>query len=208
MKAYLLRPMPHGSNQLPFFLKHNRIAIGYPLKSDLRSISYSEIRQRLKAKGWQKGTGNVFRMLETFAIGDLVVVPDDNQRDVYLCKIKSDYDYDPQLDEDKDGSGFPHFRHVEWYFNKTPINRGQLPEPLLKSLQFPGTSADLSKHLDLILPLVGLSKEETVNDEDILQAERIQRLKTQALDVLEEIMNGENKTEALKAAQIILGLNE
>lgn len=206
MNAFLLRPMPHGSNQLPFFLKHNRIAIGYPLKTDLRLISYSEIRQRLKAKGWQKGTGNVFRMLEIFAVGDLVVVPDDNQRDVYFCKIKSDYDYDPQLDEDKEGSGFPHFRHVDWLLNKTPINRGQLPEPLLKSLQFPGTSADLSKHLDLILPLVGLSREETVNDEDTHQAERLRRLKTQALDVLEEIINSEDRTDALKAAQIILSL--
>ncbi len=207
MKAYLLRPIPHGSNQLPFFLKNNRVAIGYPIKSDLKKISYSEIRERLKSQGWEKGIGNVFRMLETFSIGDILVVPDDNQRDVYFCKVKSDYDYDPQLDEDKKGSGFPHFRHVEWLFDKTPINRSQLPEPLLKSLQFPGTIAELSKHLDLILPLVGLSKEESAKAED-LQAERIQRLKNQALDVLEEILNGDNKIEALKAAQIIIGITE
>ncbi|NIK80533.1 putative Mrr-cat superfamily restriction endonuclease [Paenibacillus castaneae] len=208
MNVYLLRPIPHGSNQLSFFLKHNRIAIGYPLQTDLRLISYSDIRQRLKAKGWEKGSGNVFRMLETFGVGDLVLVPDDNQRDVYFCQVKSDYDYDPKLDEDKAGSGFPHYRHVEWFFNKTPINRSQLPDPLLKSLQFPGTSADLTKHLDLILPILGLSKDETISDEDVLQADRLQRLKSEALDLIEKILNGEDRTEALKAAQIILSLKD
>jgi restriction system protein len=204
--VWLLRPMPHGTNQMQYFLERNRIAIGYPVGESLAGLSNEEIRNNLRAvhRDWESGIGNVDRLVRFMKVGDIVVVPDENSRDVYLAKISSDYIYESSLDINQSGSGFPHQREVSWFFDKKPLSRGDLPEALLKSLRFPGATADLSKHLLLVA--------EIINDPSLVEQNQnsdpsYDRLYERALEVLEEALNSSDIVTSLKAAEIILRYN-
>lgn len=133
--------------------------------------------------------------------GDLVVVPDENGRDVYFAEIISDYIYEQHLDVDQEGNGFPHQREVRWFFDKQPVIRNELPEALLKSLRFPGATAELTKHLPLIAEIIG--------DADLIGIElqpniNIGHLTEKAIQVLEEALNSPDVNVSLQAADIVL----
>ncbi len=51
-------------------------------------------------------------------VGDYVIVPDDNKRDVYFGEITSSYMYDPQVDKPNDGF-YPHQRKVSGFSIKS-----------------------------------------------------------------------------------------
>lgn len=192
-RVWLVRPLPHGSNRMKEFLNQNMIAVGYPVKSDLSNSSYTEIRSLLEEHGWGEGIGNVNALVHAMNIGDIVVVPDDNKKDVYFGKITSDYVYVESLDEDKVTSGYPHQRKVEWYFDKKAFLRSELPEELRGSMRYPGTIADLTKHHEPIMKLIG----EPSYREDA-------SLEQKAKMVLEELLQSDNPEHRLKAAEIIL----
>jgi restriction system protein len=197
--GWMVRPMPHGMNQMRYFLDNNRIAVGYPIGQELSQYNNADIRKLLKQRGWEGGIGNVIRLVHQMRPGHLVVVPDDNGRDVYFGKIVSDYLYEASLDVDQKGSGFPHQRQVEWYFDKNPISRSELPDALLKSLRFPGTVAELTKHLPIIAELVGETEAEAVvggiENEDLFQ---------KAIHVLGSALDSKDIEISLRAAEIVL----
>lgn len=201
IRVWLLRPIPHGSNQMKYFLDNNRIAVGYPVGGSLTNLSNEELRAKLRAieSSWESGIGNVERLVRFMKPGDLVVVPDENARDVYFAEISSDYIYEPALDVNQDGSGFPHQREVRWFFDKQPIMRNELPEALLKSLRFPGATADLTKHLPLIAEIVGFSSAEPDQTDS-----NIEHLINKALQVLENALDNPDVSISLQAADIIL----
>ncbi|WMT41180.1 hypothetical protein RE628_00730 [Paenibacillus sp. D2_2] len=204
-KLWLLRPMPHGTNQMQYFLDNNRIAVGYPVGGSLENLSNDELRERLrnapKNQNWESGIGNVERLVRFMNSGDLVVVPDENARDVYLAEINSNYIYESHLDVDQDGIGFPHQRGVKWFFDKQPVLRNELPEALLKSLRFPGATADLTKHLPLIAEIIG---DTDLIDSEQLPGPNVEHLIDKAIQVLEEALTSQNVTVSLRAAEIIL----
>jgi restriction system protein len=204
--VWLVRPIPHGTNQMRYFLVENRIAIGYPIGEDLSGYTHGEIRKLLVKKGWETGIGNVIRLVHQMREGDIVVVPDDNARDVYFGKITSDYIYVSELDVDMDGSGFPHQRAVEWYFGKNPVSRSELPEALLKSLRFPGTVAELTKHLPLVAEIIGeldfIAPEEEQQPSEVI--EMPSSLYEKSIQVLGRLLESDDPQIALRAAEIVL----
>ncbi|MYL73068.1 hypothetical protein GLW00_19825 [Halobacillus litoralis] len=192
-RIWLVRPLPHGSNHMKDFLSENIIAVGYPVGEPLSGCSYSQIRSLLKDNGWEEGIGNVNTLVHGMSVGDIVVVPDDNKKDVYFGKITSDYQYVEELDENIPESGYPHQRKVEWYFDKKPLLRSELPDELRGSMRYPGTIADITKHHEHVFKTI---KDPSLNTESTLEQK--------AKKVLEEMLNHEDPEIKLKAVEIVL----
>ncbi|MBP1950055.1 restriction endonuclease [Virgibacillus litoralis] len=192
-RVWLVRPLPHGSNHMKDFLSENIIAVGYPVGEELTNCNDNQIRSLLKEHGWEVGIGNVNTLVHAMNVGDIVVVPDDNKKDVYFGKITSDYQYEKELDENKPGSGYPHQRQVEWYFDKKPLLRSELPDELRGSMRYPGTIADITKHHEHVFKTI---KDPSLNSESTLEHK--------AKKVLEEMLKHENPEVKLRAAEIIL----
>ncbi|WP_256816078.1 restriction endonuclease [Cytobacillus sp. Bac17] len=195
VNVWLVRPLPHGTNHMQDFLKHNRIAVGYPVGKNLTNLDYSQIRQLLEQHSWEEGIGNVNTLVNVMNDGDIVVVPDDNKKDVYFGEIDSDYIYEPLLDKNKAGSGYPHQRSVKWFFNKKPLLRSELPDELKGSMRYPGTIADLTKHYEIIMNVIYGDK---------VKNEIHETLEQKALSVIEELLDSTDPEIRLKAAEVIL----
>lgn len=69
--------------------------------------------------------------------------------EIYFAEITGDYKYDPIKDNNNDG--YPHQRDIRWLAG--PISRDDLPMELRKSLRVHRTTADFSKHYDVIKAL-------------------------------------------------------
>lgn len=193
VNVWLVRPLPHGTNHMKEFLQQNRIAVGYPVGKNLVGLNYDQIRELLQKRGWEEGIGNVNSLVHGMKIGDIVVVPDDNKKDVYIGRINSHYIYEDSLDKDEAGSGYPHQRSVEWYFNKQPLLRSELPEELKGSMRYPGTIADLTKHYEIILGVINGDNKQSNSS-----------LEEKALQVIKEYLDSEDPLLRLRAAEIIL----
>ncbi|WP_026801332.1 restriction endonuclease [Pontibacillus halophilus] len=192
-RVWLVRPLPHGSNHMKDFLSENIIAVGYPVGENLEKCNYNQIRSLLKGHGWEEGIGNVNTLVHAMNPGDIVIVPDDNKKDVYFGKIISDYQYVEEFDEDKPESGYPHQRKVEWYFNKKPLLRSDLPDELRGSMRYPGTIADITKHHAHVFNTI---KDPSLNSDSTLEQK--------AKRVLEEMLHHNDPEVKLRAAEIIL----
>ncbi|MEK4566399.1 hypothetical protein MKX54_17150 [Alkalihalobacillus sp. FSL R5-0424] len=194
--AWLLRPLPHGNEAMQDFLDRDFVAVGYPLGLDLSDKTDEELKKLLEPKGWGEGFNNLKIVVKSMKSGDLVIVPDTNKKDVYFGTIESDYVYISRLDEDKDGSGYPHQRKVKWLFDKAPFPRLNLPEEIKSSLRYPGGVADISKHYEALSKLVaGDTNTKSSLDE-------------KALSILEELLDHENDEIRLNAAIGILNYNK
>lgn len=179
--VWLLRPKPHGTDQMNYFLQNNRIAIGYPVGQSLEDCNSYEIKKLLEQHDSVSGLSNVNILVREMKKEDLVVVPYESK--IYFAEVTSDYEYVKEFDEDVEGSGFPHQRVVEWAFNKQPISRNDLPTALRDSLQYPGAVASLTKHLDIVLEIMNQSEQHLQFDEELNKA------KQNALNFLIEIVN-------------------
>ena len=193
--VWLFRPLPHGTNQMKYFLDNNRVAVGYPVGENLENARVNEVNRLLINKSWSEGYNNLLAVVkpDMIKINDILIVPDDNKKDVYICQVISNYIYEAALDVDKEGSGFPHQRAVKWFFNKEPLVRSELPEQLRASLRYPGTIADLSKHYNVIMNLV--------------KGERVEggsSLEEKALQIIEHYLDSDDPILRLRAAEIIL----
>lgn len=194
---WLVRPMPHGTNQIKYFLEKNRIAIGYPLRKQLDKVDYEEIRSLLTQYGWEEGVGYVNTFVHLMKIGDKVVVP--NNKVVFIGELVSNYIYEPLLDKDEADSGFPHQREVKWYFGKKPILRSDLSKELKASMRFPGAVADLTKHREVINMLLSKEPEKEIKD--------LSSLEVKAINVIRELLESDDPEIRLKAAALVLNNN-
>lgn len=192
---WLLRPLPHGTDHLDNFLEHNFIAVGYPVGETFKDCSYNDIRKLLAKFHWEEGLGNVNILVKDMKIGDLVVVPSTNKKDIYFGEITSDYVYNKDVDQDLEGSGYPHQREVKWIFDKKPLLRTDLPNELRSSLRYPGAVADLTKHVAIVEKLINGGISETMDS-----------IEAHAISVVEELLESDNEEIRLKAAQVILSL--
>ncbi|MCU7766489.1 hypothetical protein [Priestia megaterium] len=193
--VWLFRPLPHGTNQMKYFLDNNRVAVGYPVGENLENALTSHISSLLVKNKMSEGYNNLLAVVkpDIIKINDFLVVPDDNKKDIYICQVMSNYIYEAALDVNEEGSGFPHQRAVKWFFNKEPLVRLELPEQLRASLRYPGAIADLSKHYDVIIELV---KGESVEGRSSLEEK--------ALQIIEQYLDSEDPMLRLRAAEIIL----
>ncbi len=206
--AWIMRPKPHGTDQMKYFLEKNRICIGYPVGKSLQSCNYDDLKRILveeDTKNQQKGKetklinglSNVNILVRDMKPHDIVVVPHGN--DIYFAIIVSDYIYEKVFDEDRLGSGFPHQREVEWLFGGKPRSRNELPTEIRKSLQFPGTAANIKKHVSVLEKfLYGVdSTQNNLESNDV---------RDDALKVAELILTALDSTtdQRLKAAELIL----
>lgn len=60
-------------------------------------MSYENIRFILDKFNWEDGLGNVNILVNLMKKGDIVIVPDNNKRDIYFAEIISDYKYEKSL---------------------------------------------------------------------------------------------------------------
>lgn len=155
-KAWLVRPYPHHHDisRMSEFLANNFFAIGWPHIGSLANQSREQIKRILEGNPYNLRSlqlGNAYATIDIVVnqmnIGDLVLLPDGD--DIYFAKITSDYQYDPA--KDNDSEGYPHQRKVSWLHG--PISRSQLPDNLRNSLKVHRTTADLSRHYDIIKAL-------------------------------------------------------
>ena len=192
--VWLLRPLPHGYNRLSEFLSKNIIAVGYPAKQTFKGLSYSDLRKILVNEDWEEGIGNVNILVNSMSVGDLVLVPATNKKDIYIGKITSEYNHVSNLDDPEDPSGgYPHQRTVSWYFDKQPILRSDLPDELRSSLRYPGAVADITKHYTLVEKLINGE----TNDEQ-------KDLEDRAWKVIEDLLESDDENIRLQAATFIL----
>lgn len=189
---WLLRPLPHGTDHLENFLKTNFIAVGYPVGEDLSDFSFNDMRTILSKNDMEEGIGNLHSLVKGMSIGDVVVVPSTNKKDIYFAEIESDYIYDNTVDKNVEGLGYPHQRKVKWLLNKQSILRSELPDELRGSLRYPGAVADLTKHAQLIEQLIN----GTITE--------VTALETDAIDVIKELLNSKDDSIRLKAAELVL----
>jgi restriction system protein len=192
VNVWLLRPLPHGTNHMKDFLEDDFIAVGYPVGMELSQYDYGQIRKILRQHNMEEGIGNVNILVHEMQKGDYVIVPDDNKKDVYVCRVASDYHYVQNLDIDEKGLGYPHQRKVEWLFDKKALLRSELPEELKGSMRYPGAVADLTKHYDVI--------KKVINGTPVIDTP----LEERAFEVVKEMLNSKDPHLRLKAAEIIL----
>lgn len=164
LKAWLVRPLPHGTNRIQEFKSNNIIAVGWPLIGDLTGKSRSQIKLILQGQPYNYSSlklGNAYAtvdiLVNQMSEGDLVLIP--NNDDIYFGKIESNYVYDTT--KDSDDEGYPHQRKIKWL--NGPVSRTQLPDALRSSLKVQRTTADLSKHYSIIKAL----SEGTIPDDAI-----------------------------------------
>ncbi|MDD0820049.1 hypothetical protein BUE63_24025 [Bacillus sp. MB353a] len=191
--AWIIRPIPHGNNRMKQFLDDNFIAIGYPTGVSFKNLSYDDIRGVLEKKNWADGIGNVNLFVKKMRVGDFILVPDDNKKDVYIGVIESEYYHDSKVDKPNEGF-YPHQRKVKWLFNKNPLLRSELPDDIRGSLRYPGTIANITKHITIIEELLNTGKNNNPKN----------NLLEKALKVLEELLEDNNSEIRLKAAEIIV----
>lgn len=152
IKVWMLRPSPHNINRIREFHNQNIIAIGWPELNSLVGKTKEQIKVALvphplnyTTSQLAIATSTVNSFVNEFRVDDIVVLPDED--DVYFCKIKSDYYYDPS--KAGQSEGYPHQRKIEWIMG--PTRRDDIPIPLRKSLRAPRALADLSHHSTLVL---------------------------------------------------------
>lgn len=194
--VWILRPMPHSINRMKQFLDEGFVAIGYPTGTSFKRKRYEEIRELLDQEGWSEGIGNVNSFVLMMNVGDYVIVPDDNKKDVYIGEVMGDYYHDPSVDRPNEGS-YPHQRKVSWFFDKKPLLRSELPEELRGSLRYPGTVANITKHRSVVEGLIQI--ESTPHQPDTSQP-----LLTKAITVLEELLEDANAEIRLRAAEALV----
>lgn len=151
MNAWLVRPIPHGTNRINEFRTQNIIAIGWPKIGDLTGLSREELKTLLNGPPYELDgleLGNAYATIDIFVnqmnIGDTVLVA--NGDDIYFAEITSDYQFDISVDPD----GFSHQRQVRWLSN---TSRKELSKELRSSLKVHRTTANLSHHVDEIKAL-------------------------------------------------------
>lgn len=157
-KVWLVRPKPHNINRMREFLSDNIIAIGWPELSSLVGKTKDDIHTELVPHPLNytpvqlgAATSTVNRFVNEMRVGDIIVVPDDDN--IYFCKLISDYFFDQT--KSAPSEGYPHQRKVEWLLG--PVRRGAIPEAVRISLRAPRTLIDLSNHQSVVSDYLGLS---------------------------------------------------
>lgn len=79
----------------------------------------------MKTGAFPTSAGMLFRFIYEIQIGDIIVYPSKNDRQVYIGEIKSNYKYAPNVEK-----SYPNMRSVEWLKNipRADMSQGALYE--------------------------------------------------------------------------------
>ena len=140
-KLWIVRS--NGGELLPLFLEKNVVALGWCQNTNFENKDKNFIRQEFQKeypeseKSIATWVGFFENFINVMQLNDYVLTYDSSLRLYYLGKIKSDYKYEPSINND-----FPHIRCTEWY--KEPISRDLISTSTKNSLGSPQTLFRLS----------------------------------------------------------------
>lgn len=148
--AWLIRPVPHGTNRLHEFKEKGFIAVGWPGIGNLAGKSREDLKLLLSKPPYNLNSlalGNTYATLDIFVnqmnINDFILMPDGS--DIYLGQLTGSYHYDSTVDNDQ--TGYPHQRTVKWLSHTV---RENLSMNLRSALKVHRTAANLSTHANEI----------------------------------------------------------
>ena len=152
------------------FLKKKYIAIGWSKVGNLGGLQAN--REAFKAKVAEvypdkkpgaipNNAGQLFRFIHEMKLGDLVVFPSKQDRQVHIGEVSSSYTYDPILEE-----GYPNLRSVKWLraLPRTHFTQGALYEigSAMSLFQVKTYAEEFRAALDGKIALQPVVKDETV----------------------------------------------
>lgn len=116
------------------FLKKKFIALGWHDLGDLSKLPADREAFKMKiAEAYPSkrrgavanNAGQLFRFVHEMKVGDSVVYPSKNDRQIHIGEIVGQYRYDPKLEP-----GYPHLREMKWLksFPRTHFTQGALYE--------------------------------------------------------------------------------
>ena len=116
------------------FLKKNVIALGWDKMGDLALIKADrdafkerivEMYPETKPGAIPLAAGQPFRLIHELKIGDVVVYPSKNDRQIHIGIVEGEYKFNPTL-----GGSYPHIRPAKWVksFPRTSFTQGALYE--------------------------------------------------------------------------------
>ncbi len=116
------------------FLKKNFVALGweklgnpstYKPNREFFKIKMAEAYPEMKLGALPVAAGQVFRFIHELKIGDVVVYPSKNDRQIHIGLVEGEYKYDPSL-----GGSYPNLRKVKWSKSipRTSFTQGALYE--------------------------------------------------------------------------------
>lgn len=188
-RAFVLRIYPSGVNKVPDALEHDQIIIGWSRAAGLisenlswhkfRSIvseTYYSNEMNLRKAG--SAAGHLWRFINDFKVGDLVVVPYGSN--FYVAQILGTPTYDAtRLADDT-----AYRRNVKWLNNKQPIPRALARSALVSRMKSQGTCVDATDLLPLIEECLSVcKKDETPSFNKDLQSRLVK-------ETLDEIRSG------------------
>lgn len=156
MRAWIVRPYPHGKYRMKEFLEKGMVAIGWPSTGNLSAKTRSEIGNILRTAYYSGSssrtlgqvTGIIDRFVNKIKVGDKILVPDGNF--IYLGTATRSYEFRQELESDCEG--YPHWIGVDWLFDKRPVARAEVPAILFDSLK--GRQTVYGIPIEFVEPLI------------------------------------------------------
>jgi len=165
------------------FLKKKYIALGWTAMGNLSKIqpNRESFKEKVKENYPEKkrgaipiNAGQLFRFVHEMKVGDLIIYPSKQSREIHIGEVIGNYKYSPNID-----SRYPHQRSVKWVmsFPRTHFSQGALYEigsaislfqvknyadDFLAALE--GRKIDLATEEDETVGLVAEEIEETTRD--------------------------------------------
>jgi restriction system protein len=150
-RVWLLRA-GRGGRFATDFVAAGITAIGWDAVGDLRGRSRGELVAAVTEQWGEKGAsgtaGMLWRFTNEIKVGDLVLTPDPETRELHAGRITGDYEFRP----DPPVEGYPNVRAVEWFTN---FSRDALPKRILYQLGSLLTVSQPSAQSDLRAFLTG-----------------------------------------------------
>lgn len=201
-KLFLVRAKAENENRIKDFLNEDIIAIGWPGLPDLTGLNKDEITKELEKVGYSTSNatvGLVNHFVNNIRVGDLCLVPNPDNNDVYLCRIKSDYYYNSK------NNSFPHTHDVEFLNKDNPFNRNDFSEDLNKALKPLMTVADVTHRLFELEKY--MDSEEGKNKEIFIDLEKqLIELLPIAIENIKQGLNSDNYEKKIYASFEVIKL--
>lgn len=201
-KLFLVRAKVENENRIQDFLSKNIIAIGWPGLSDLTGLNKDEIAEKLEEAGYSTSNTTVGLMnhfVNNIKIGDLCLVPNPDNNDVYLCEVKSNYYFNSE------NKSFPHTHNVEFLNKENPFNRNDFSEELNKALKPLMTVADVTHRLFELERYMATEEEESVETFNELERELMELLPI-AIENIKQGLNSDDYDKKIYASFEVIKL--
>ena len=153
------------------FLQRKYIGLGWEVVGNLGAIAPD--RESFKAKvaatyphdkpgSYPVGAGQLYRFVHEMKVGDVIIYPSKQDRQIHFGRVKGEYEYNPAID-----SGYPNLRKVDWLHSapRTHFTQGALYEigAAMSLFQVKNFADEFGKVLEgQHSPVVPVGQDETV----------------------------------------------